>query len=150
MSCGINDLARYGKTASTLADITFSRLAKCCRDNPNTNFIFNSILLTKNSDWLNREIDQFNVYVYDLSKSIPNLTFFDSHALIKDYSERGSGPVWSRSDRNGIKFDVSVLKMVTWELVNSVGYLAGSHAPRFRSCRWLYNTAGCSSSHRSG
>ena len=150
ISCGINDLARYGKTARSLADVVCNRLAKCCRDNHGTNFIFNSITLTKNNDWLNKEIEQFNDFMYDLSVSIPNLTFFDSHALIRNYSKYDGGPVWSRSDRNGIKFDVSVLKMVTRELVNSVGYLAGSHDPRFRSCRWLYNTAGCSSSHRSG
>ena len=151
ISCGVNDLARYGKTAHSLADLTCNRLAKCCRDNPNTNFIFNSITLTKNNGWLNKEIDQFNMIMYDLSRNVPNLVFFDSHALILNMVENEpSAPVWSRIDSNGIKFDLGVLKMVTRELVNTIGYLSGSHDPRFRSCRWLYNTAKFSSSHRSG
>lgn len=145
ISCGINDLARYHKTANSLADLVCSRLAKCCEDNPDTNFIFNCLTLTRRNRWLNKEIDEFNVYMYNLSRDVPNLSFFDSHALIK---REDPFRVWEQSDYNGIKLVFDVRRMVTRGLVNCVGKLTGARAARFRDCRWLCNTASGTSRRR--
>ena len=51
-----------------------------CKKYPETTFIFNSLLFTKYG-WLNREIDQFNRFVFDLSLRKTNLWFFDSHDI---------------------------------------------------------------------
>ena len=44
ISCGVNDLARYGKRPEVLADLVTRRLKKCCSKHRSTNFVFTSIL----------------------------------------------------------------------------------------------------------
>ena len=133
-SCGINDLSRHGLSANSLADLVCQRLAKCCRDNSTTNFVFNSILLSRQYPWLNREIDQFNHYMYELACDIPNLFYFDSHNLLRlsNIQKR----VWLSSG-NGIHITLDAKKLVARELVNAAGALSGARAPRFCSSRWL-------------
>ena len=84
VSCGINDLARYGHTANSLADSVFPDLAKCCNRNRNTKFIFNTILhsnYNKNYEWLNEEIDLFNFYMSNFYRNVSNMFYFDSHMI---------------------------------------------------------------------
>ena len=136
-SCGINDLSRYGKTAHTLMDLVCHRLKQCCQKYPNTNFIFNSITHARDRAWLNNEINNFNNYIYNLSKSISNLSFYDSHEMI--VNER-LNTVWERNG-NGIHLCYDVQRLVVRGLVNSVGKLTRPHSgsPRFREFRWLFN-----------
>ena len=136
-SNGINDLSRYGKTAHTLMDIVNHRLKQCCKQNPNTNFVFNSITHARDRAWLNHEVDIFNDYIYNLSKIIHNLSFYDSHAMIINENLR---TVWDWNG-NGIHLCYDVQRLVVRGLVNSVGKLTRPHSgsPRFREFRWLFN-----------
>ena len=137
LSSGVNDLSRYGKTANVLADLVCRKLEACCRKYSDTKFVFNSITHTKGKDWLNREIKIFNDYMYDLSRRLPNLSFFDSHRMIMD---NNPDIVWDRSERgNGVHLCYNVRRMIVRGLVDAVGYLTKSHSPRFRTCRWLRN-----------
>ena len=136
ISCGINDLARYGKAARTLADIVCPDLVRCCQQYSMTNFIFTSLTLVRDKSWLNAELLRFNQIMQDLARDIPNLYNFDSHGLI--CREVHPDRVWDRQDRNGIHLVLDVRRLVTRELVNCVGRLTGSHLPHHRNCAWLY------------
>ena len=138
LSCGVNDLSRYGKSANTLADLVCHKLDNGCRKHINTNFIFNSITHSRDKAWLNREIDTFNHHMYELSRRVPNLSFFDSHQMIKSVNP---DIVWERSERsdNGIHLCFNVRKMIVRGMVDAVGKLTRSQSPRFREFRWLLN-----------
>ena len=97
--------------------------------------------------------------MFNLSKSVSNLYIFDSHALIVDsFSNARPDSVWEPGRRidgkfvggNGIHLTLTVKKLVTRELVNAVGMLAGLWATRFRNCRWLRNSSPCSSTRWAG
>ncbi len=136
LHCGINDLARYGKTASSLADTVCPDLVRCCKQYNRTNFIFTSLTLARDKDWLNSEVLKFNRIMQDLARDIPNLYYYDSHGLI--CREVHPDWVWDRHDRNGIHFTLDVRRLVTRELVNCVGRLSNSHLLHHRNCEWLY------------
>ena len=135
LSCGINDLSRYGFTADTLADQFFSRLVECCKLNPRTKFIFNSLLMSRQYEWLNYEADKFNVYMSQLAKSVPNLYFFNSHGLLKA-SSSNVGRGWEPQG-NGLHISLDARKLIIRELINCIGKLSGASASRFKSSRWL-------------
>ena len=139
LSCGINDLSRYGKTAHSLIDNIRHKLESCCKKYRKTNFIFNSVTHVKDRTWLNREISVFNDYIYNLSKHIPNLSFYDSHAMIMN--ERYQFEFVYERNGNGIHLCFEVQKFVARGLVSSVGKLIRPHSgsPRFGEFRWLYN-----------
>ena len=59
ISCGVNDLARYGRRSEVLADLVVNRLRKCCMKYKHTNFIFTALASTRYG-WLNRAIGSFN------------------------------------------------------------------------------------------
>ena len=80
ISAGVNDLSRYEHRHYTLASNFKKNIEMLCKKYPETTFIFNSLLFTKYG-WLNREIDQFNRFVFDLSLRKTNLWFFDSHDI---------------------------------------------------------------------
>ena len=131
--CGINDLSRFGFTADTLADMFCSRLEHCCKLYPGTKFIFNSLLMCRQYEWLNHEADKFNVYMSQLAKYIPNLYFFNSHGLLKASSV---GRVWNPQG-NGLHISLDARKLIIREMINCIGKLSGASAPRFKSSRWL-------------
>ncbi len=137
ISCGINDLGRYGKTAGVLADAVCPDLVRCCRKYSKTNFIFTSLTLTRDKNWLNTEVKRFNDIMFYLARDIPNLFYFDSHGLICNFVHPDF--VWDRNDRNGIHLVLDVRRLVTRELVNCIGRLEGSHVPHHRNCEWLYH-----------
>ena len=90
LSGGVNDMStnhngRPPMTAHALADYMSNRLRECCDKNSDTTFIFNSVLHTKHS-WLNDEIDNLNNIIFELSCTIPNLRFFDSHHALMRFS----------------------------------------------------------------
>ena len=136
LSCGVNDLARYGQTADSLADTMFPKLAKMCQRHPNTKFVFNSVLHSnyrKNYDWLNNEIDWFNYYMANFCRDIRNMNYFDSHNLLGQSNIRR---VWDPKDKNGIHITLDARKLVTRELVNCVSSISGSPYTRIRNCKW--------------
>ena len=136
-SCGINDLSRFGFTADTLADQFCNRLVECCKVNPGTKFIFNSLLMSRQYEWLNIEADKFNIYMAELARSVPNLYFFNSHGLLKaSVSTSSVRRVWDPQS-NGIHISLDARKVIIRELINSIGNLSGATAPRFRSSSWL-------------
>ena len=133
VSCGINDLSRYGHTANSLADVVCNRLKLYSAQYPNTKFIYNSILLTRDHKWLNNEVNMFNRYMFELSRSTRNLFFFNSDGLVAQSDiKRIYHP-----NSNGIHVSLDVKKLITRELVNSVGFIAGSRGARFQRCGWL-------------
>ena len=134
ISCGINDLARYGKSARSLADVFCPRFADCLRKNRNTEFIFCSLTLTRDK-WLNDEIIYFNRTMSNLACNIPNLSYFDADGLLRRLDPH---TVWERNDRHDIHLCFDVRKTVAQELVNCVGKLTGSQVLRHRNCDWLY------------
>ena len=140
VSCGVNDLSRYGHTANSLADIMCKLFKQYSFRYPNTKFIFNSLLLTRDHKWLNTEIKSFNRYMFDLSRNTRNIYYFDSDRLV---AQCGIKRIYS--DSNGIHVSLDVRKLVARELVNSVGWINGSRAPRFQSCGWLRNMTARSS-----
>ncbi len=151
ISDGINDLSRYGKTAETLADITTSRFREYAVRYPDTKFVLNSVLLTRDHPWLNREVNKFNSLMFTLAENTRNLYFFDSDRLMyksnlkqrqiyaTGYLSSGLSEqnMFNSQSNNGIHISLQARRMVTWQLVNAVGYLAGCRGPRFRSCEWL-------------
>ena len=46
ISCGVNDLSRYGRRSEVLADLVTRRLKKTCAKHKNTTFVFTSLLST--------------------------------------------------------------------------------------------------------
>ena len=154
ISCGINDLARYGKTANTLADIMESRFREYSVRFPQTKFIFNSLLRCRGYPWLNSQVRQFNAHMYELSNVFRNLCFFDSDKLVdtsglslKDIfiSGRDRAGLTERSmmdsqSNDGIHITLRCRKMVTEQMANAVGNLASWKGTRFQQgCEWLYN-----------
>ena len=120
ISAGLNDLSRYQHTAASLADTVCSKLKRCCRQYPRTKFVYNSILLTK-FGWLNTEITEFNKIMYDLCRSIPNLTFFTSHQLLRE--SRLRNVLDPRG--NGVHVTMDAKKVVTQNLVDCLKRLVG-------------------------
>ena len=120
ISAGVNDLSRHGHTAASLADIVCNGLKSCCSQYPRTKFVYNSILLTK-LGWLNTEITEFNKIMYGLCRSIPNLTFFNSHQLLRE--SRLSYVVDPRG--NGVHVTLDAKKLVTRNLVDCLKQLVG-------------------------
>ena len=121
ISCGLNDLSRYGKRAHVLADMVTKRLAECCRKHPNTTFVFNSILLTS-FGWLNKEIDEFNKIMFQLSLELDNMLFFDSHAVLMDSPLRPAGVLETRKEygANGCHITFAAKRLVTDELIRAL------------------------------
>ena len=122
ISMGINDLSRYGHKARTLADSITPKLQHYSRRYPHCKFIF----------------------------STRNLSFFDSHHFAaKTFKEDRSiasfyvpGPsrrlsqqsMRNEQSNNGIHIPLHMRRLITSELVRSVGYLAGARCGRFRRC----------------
>ena len=125
ISAGVNDLHKFNHTAESLADTIARRLRNTCAAHPKTHFLFNSLLLTK-FDWLNREIDRFNDYMFDICKGVHNLTYFDSHAVLKTAN---LGAVLFPSERNGrygngVHITFEARKAVTRALASKLRSLA--------------------------
>jgi hypothetical protein len=135
VSCGVNDMSRYGHTATTLADVTQSRFKHYVDRYPTTKFIFNSVLKSRDYPWLNREVDIFNRHMFYFAQSLRNFSFFDSDKFVQSYNFRYANDVYVKD--GGIHITLQVRKLITWELVNAVGYIAGCRATRFRNCEWL-------------
>ena len=143
ISAGVNDLSCYGLTARTLADIVCNRLRHTCRKHPGTKFMFNSVLNVHNKhDWLNKEIDTFNGFMYELSLSVPNLAFFDSHAiLMNDGISQHLGGVIDLDDRRGIHITWKARKLITDQMVFAVeltSCLSGGKRPTGKLKNWAW------------
>ena len=161
LSMGVNDLSRYGHTGNSLSDFLVEKLNHYSRIYPRTKFVFNSVLLTRDYQWCNNEIKTFNSNMFELSRRIRNLFFFDSHGLsaaqtgVRSFYEAGQksslSDVSMRNSRsnNGIHICLEMRRLIMTELVRSVGSLSGSRHEKYRNCKWLYNvTAPYSISNR--
>ena len=143
ISAGVNDMSCYGLTARTLADMVCERLRRTCRNHPGTKFMFNSVLNVHNKyDWLNREIDQFNGFMYELSLSVPNLAFFDSHAiLMNDRISQRLGGVIDLDDRRGVHITWQARKLITDQLVRAAeltSCVSSGRRPTGRLKNWVW------------
>ena len=124
IACGLNDLARHGLTAHTLADLVTTRLSNCCDRYPDTTFIFSSILHTK-QDWLNDQIDELNKIMFELSVTTPNMRFFDGHqALVNDPLSVRLSNVITAQDKHGQHLTFAARKLVTDQLIKGIEQLA--------------------------
>ena len=83
ISCGVNDLSRYGKTGNYLANFICEKLSEFSRLYPDTIFIFNSILNTF-YDWLDRASEHVNESVFRLSLNLDNVWFLDTHQVFEE------------------------------------------------------------------
>ena len=122
ISAGVNDLSCYGLRANALADMVCERLRRTCHMHPRTKFIFNSVLNVHNKyDWLNHEINLFNSHMYELSQKIPNMAFFDSHAvLMRDRISESMGGVIDMREHRGVHITWEAKKLITDHLVNAL------------------------------
>ncbi len=153
LSMGINDLSRYGHTARTLADCIAPRLKHYSHRYPDTKFVINSVLLTRDIKWCNKEVHIFNQIMFELSRDTRNLSFFDSDRFAeKKFNENKHIRSFFATDRsnNGIHISLDMRKIIVSELVNSVGYLSGIRAAKFGKAQWLYNVTTRSSWSRAG
>ena len=127
ISCGVNDLARYGRRPEVLADLVVRRLKECCAANKNTTFVFNSILHTSHG-WLNEAIDTFNGIMFNVSLNVCNFTFFDSHSVLvsspisKPRSASNVGVI--AKDDDGVHITFAARRLITDQLVNGLHMLA--------------------------
>jgi len=127
ISCGINDLARYGKRPEVLADLVTRRLKDCCAKHQGTSFVFTALLSTAHG-WLNKAAASFNRYMFDLSTRVPNLSFFDSHQVLLSSPlsrPRSRVPV-IRSDGDGVHITFDARRLVTSQLVNALDIIVAS------------------------
>ena len=119
LSGGINDLARNGHSAESLADIFFDRLDKCSRDYPNTKFVVNSIIMTKQRH-LNIDSDRFNSYVRNFCENYENILFFDSDSFMLDHHHKLDNQIYDDRDVNGIHVTVRTCRLIGGQLVRFI------------------------------
>lgn len=125
LSAGVNDLSCYGMTARSLADTVCGKLQKVCGKYRDTHFIFNSVLLVDHNrhPWLNVEIGRFNRLMWELSRTVPNMSFFDGHhVLMRAPLSRDLARVIEPRDKRGVHLTTTARMIVTAELVNAVEY----------------------------
>ena len=154
VSMGVNDMARYGHNARSLARVAAPLFHRYNRQYPHCKFVFNSVLKTRDHGWLNQEIEAFNKFMFNLSRDVHNLSFFDSDRFTVRVCRESPhtdvyarGPTRGLSERsmrneqsnNGIHLSSHMRRLISSELVRSVGFLAGAGGPRFRMCDWLRN-----------
>ncbi len=156
ISMGVNDLCRYGHDARSLAAYITPLLQQYSTRYPHCQFVFNTLLLTRDYQWLNKEIESFNQYMYKLSRDVHNLCFFDSDRFtLKCFNESRQklfvyavGPtrgglsehnMRNEQSNNGIHISLQMRRLVASELVRCVGYLSGADGARFRRCDWVRN-----------
>ena len=153
---GINDLSRYGHSAHSLADFIIPRLEHYSRKYPHCKFVFNSLLLTRDYAWLNREVEEFNRIMFTVTRRLINCSFFDSHHFAGEYyksnknipsfyiqGSRKEGlntrAIVSEQSNNGIHISLHMRKIISSELVRGIGYIIGAGGFKFRECRWMRN-----------
>ena len=125
ISCGVNDLARYGRRAHVLADVVTKRLEECCKRHRATTFVFTSVLSTGHV-WLNAAVGEFNKIMFELSMRVPNMAFFDSHSVVlgNSISSPSSRVTVIRPGDDGIHISFEARKLISDQLVNGVELLA--------------------------
>ena len=129
LSGGVNDLDKYGYNAQSLSLAIEDRLVLACRRNPNTQFVFNSLLRTEH-ERLNKEIVAFNRSMFGLCTRVHNLTFFDSDGVLTRACSMGRlrevlFPK-SRENRygNGIHIVLEARKVIVRDLASCLRRLA--------------------------
>ncbi len=147
LSMGVNDLSRYNHTAKTLSRTISPLLEKYRREFPHCKFVLNSVLLTRDHKWLNTEIEQFNNTMFDVSRKLSNVSFLDSDRFARKVCKETPGiDPYSQGARggqseNGIHISLHMRRVISSELVRSVGFLSRAGGYRFRMCMWLRNVS---------
>jgi hypothetical protein len=138
ISCGVNDMSRYGLSGRQLANRISRRLVDLCKRHSNTTFVFNSILYTRH-EWLNDEIDIFNNIMFELSVSCPNLLFFDSSEVIAAHPmARRVDNVLDPLSRGGIHMTRDARFLVSDELVVAVDSICRYNSGRPSNTLWKW------------
>lgn len=142
ISGGINDLSCYGHTSDSLSSAIVSELRRCCERNPNTWFVFNS-LLDSSHPWLNVQVDSFNRAIFELSSQVYNLVFLDSHDLIvkKGLGKANRFDVLQREDPRGVQITFAARRIITDHLVPGLqwmGYRSGLCATDVADSSWRW------------
>ena len=132
LSGGINDIARKGHSAASLAEAVFPKLENCSKNFPRTKFVVNSIILTKQGH-INENSIKYNRYLYDFCKQHENLIFFDSHHFMMENSHKLEGQVYDRHDANGIHITPQACRLISSQLVGYVQRTCTSSHPRHSS-----------------
>jgi alkylated DNA repair dioxygenase AlkB len=146
LSMGINDLSTSTQehpqmSGQSLADWLSRILRHYCSKHRNTTFIINSLLHTRHG-WLNDEVDIFNYTVYQLATTIPNLEFFNSHAvIIRSPISRNIDHVLLRDDPRGMHLTFAAKRLITDRLVEACVFYIDHpssghhhHGNRARTC----------------
>lgn len=135
ISCGVNDLStRYGDrlpmSGQELFDFVSKRISRTCELNPNTTFVFNSLIHTRHA-WLNNEINIVNNLIFRLICTIPNMRFFDSlHALVRDPISRHLDHVIDPEDGRGTHLTFRAKRLISDQLVNALVLLEARRSGR--------------------
>ena len=127
LSGGINDIARNGHSAESLADIFFARLEECARMYPDTMFVVNSMIWTKQK-YFNNHIDRFNGYLAEfcINSNLSNVLCFDSHNFIRENRHKITGSFYDVEDVNGIHVAHQAWRLIGNELVRFVKHSCAS------------------------
>ena len=131
ISCGVNDLSRYDHTADSLIAQMSSKIETWCSKYPNTIFIYNSMLSTR-FDWLNREIHDFNQYMFEMSLGLPNFWFLDTHDTIV---RNRMFPISNRG--NGIHITPQAKSLLEVTIRNAISNFLTSDHSRKHEHPWL-------------
>ena len=132
ISGGINDLARNGHSAESLADVVLPRLEKCSKDFPNTKFVINSVIMT-NQRHINEHGVRFNGYLSNFCTHFSNMIFFDSHKFMLDHHHKLAGNIYNQLDANGIHITPQACRMIGEQLVWFIKRTCISYLTRY-SC----------------
>ena len=146
LSMGINDLSRYGHNARSLLNSVTPKLLQYSRQYPRCKFIFNSLLLTRDYTWLNHEVKLFNSLMFDFTRRVRNVCFFDSHYFTEEICHSMNQSVYvegrtMRNDQsnNGIHIALRLRRLITAELVSGVAILTGTAGVSVGHCKWIRN-----------
>ena len=146
LSMGINDLSRYGHNARSLLNSVTPKLLQYSRQYPRCKFIFNSLLLTRDYTWLNHEVKLFNSLMFDFTRRVRNVCFFDSHYFTEEICHSMNQSVYvegrtMRNDQsnNGIHIALRLQRLITAELVSGVAILTGTAGVSVGHCKWIRN-----------
>ena len=122
------------------------KLLQYSRRYPRCKFIFNSLLLTIDYIWLNHEVKLFNSLMFDLTRRVRNVYFFDSHYFTEEICDSMNQSVnversAMRNDQsnNGIHIALRLRRLITAELVSGVAILTGTAGVSVGHCRWIRN-----------
>ena len=116
ISCGINDITRRYLSPETISDNVLSQIKRFSHLYPNTEFIFNTVLLTT-CEQTNNYVLSLNTYLARGIRDLPNVYFFDSHSILFKSRIRSV-----YVDRKGIHISRESVNHIKNELIQYLKY----------------------------